>query len=150
MLIKDLCPFLTCQIAMNKSGTKMKILSLQFLFIIFAINMFAQSNTAVPSVTIDEFINLVQKDSSLIILDVRTPAELEGPLGKIDKAINIPIQELPDRIEELKPYKDKTIYVICRTQNRSFASSQFLNKNGFKTFYVIGGMTEYHNKSNSK
>lgn len=135
---------------MNKKGTKMKLLSLQFIFIIFTINMFAQSNTEVPSVTIDEFFNLVHKDSSLIILDVRTPAELEGPLGKIDKAINIPIQELPDRIDELKPYKDKTIYVICRTQNRSFASSEFLNRNGFKTFYVIGGMTEYHNKLNSK
>lgn len=150
MPIKDLCHFLTCQIAINKSGTKMKILLLRFLFIIITVNMFAQSNTEVSSVTIDEFINLVQKDSSLIILDVRTPAELEGPLGKIEKAINIPIQELPDRIDELKQFKDKTIYVICRTQNRSFASSQFLNKNGFKTFYVIGGMTEYYNKFISK
>lgn len=135
---------------MNKKGTKMKLLSLQFIFIIFTISMFAQSNTEVPSITIDEFVNLVHKDSSLIILDVRTPAELEGPLGKIDKAINIPIQELPERIDELKLYKDKKIYVICRTQNRSYAASKFLNKNGFKTFYVIGGMTEYHNKLNSK
>lgn len=126
----------------------MKLSALLTLFIILTFNMFAQSTSDVPSINIDEFINLIEKDSSVIILDVRTPAELAGPLGKIEKAINIPIQELPDRIEELKPYKDKQIYVICRTQNRSYASSQFLNKNGYKSIYVIGGMTDYYNKKN--
>lgn len=127
----------------------MKLSALITLFITLSFNMFAQSTSEVPSINVDEFIKLIEKDSSLIILDVRTPAELAGPLGKIQRAINIPIQELPDRINELNPYKDKQIYVICRTQNRSFASSQFLNKNGFKTVYVIGGMTEYFNKKNS-
>lgn len=127
----------------------MKFYAFVILFITLTLNMLAQSNTDVPSISIDEFINLIDKDSSAIILDVRTPVELSGPLGKIDKAINIPVQELPERINELRPYKDKKIYVICRTQNRSFASSQFLNKNGFKTVYVIGGMTEYYNKTNN-
>lgn len=112
--------------------------------------MFAQSNTEVPTVIVDEFISQISKDSSIVILDVRTSAELQGPLGRIEKAINIPVQELPERINELKPYKDKKIYVICRTQNRSYAASQFLNRNGFNTVCVIGGMTEYHNKTNSK
>lgn len=112
--------------------------------------MYAQSNSEIPSITVDDFIQKLAKDTNAVVLDVRTPAELAGPLGKIEKAINIPIQELPQRINELKPYKDKQIYVICRTQNRSFASSQFLNKNGFKTVYVLGGMTEYHKKISSK
>ncbi|MEP0861912.1 MAG: rhodanese-like domain-containing protein [Ignavibacterium sp.] len=126
----------------------MKLSALLTLFIILTFNMFAQSNSEVPSINIDDFIKLIEKDSSVIILDVRTPAELAGPLGKINKAINIPIQELPDRIDELEPYKDRQIYVICRTQNRSYASSQFLNKNGYNTIYVIGGMTEYYNNKN--
>uniref|UniRef100_A0A7V3E5R5 Rhodanese-like domain-containing protein n=1 Tax=Ignavibacterium album TaxID=591197 RepID=A0A7V3E5R5_9BACT len=130
-------------------GTIVKFYAFVILFITLTLNMLAQSNTDVPSINIDEFINLIAKDSSAIILDVRTAVELSGPLGKIDKAINIPVQELPERINELRPYKDKKIYVICRTQNRSFASSQFLNKNGFKTVYVIGGMTEYYNKANT-
>lgn len=128
----------------------MKLTALFVLFITLSLKMFAQSSSDVPSISLDEFINIIEKDSSVIILDVRTPAELAGPLGKIEKAINIPIQELPDRINELKPYKDKQIYIICRTQNRSFASSQFLNKNGFKTVYVIGGMIEYHNKKSER
>lgn len=127
----------------------MNFFAFLFLSIALSINMIAQTNSDVPSISVDEFINLIENNKDIVILDVRTPAELAGPLGKIETALNIPIQELPDRINELKPYKDKKIYVICRTQNRSYASSQFLNKNGFKTVYVIGGMTEYHNKSNS-
>ncbi|AFH48197.1 Rhodanese-related sulfurtransferase [Ignavibacterium album JCM 16511] len=127
----------------------MKLSAFVILFITLTFKMFAQATSEVPSINVDEFIKLVEKDSSVIILDVRTPAELTGPLGKIQRAINIPIQELPGRINELKPYKDQQIYVICRTQNRSFASSQSLNKNGFKTVYVIGGMTEYFNKKNN-
>ncbi len=128
----------------------MKLLLVLFLFTTLSVNMFAQTNTDVPSISVDEFINLIQKNKNIVILDVRTPAELSGPLGKIETAINIPIQELPDRIKELEPYRDKQIYVICRTQNRSFASSQFLNKNGFKTIYVTGGMSEYSNKLKSE
>lgn len=128
----------------------MKLPVLFVLFITLSLNMFAQSSSDVPTISVDEFINNIEKDSSVIILDVRTPAELSGPLGKIDKAINIPIQELPERINELKPYKEKLIYVICRTQNRSYASSQFLNKNGFNTVCVIGGMTEFHNKRSER
>ncbi len=128
----------------------MKLLLVLFLFTTLSVNMFAQTNTDVPSISVDEFINLIQKNKNIVILDVRTPAELSGPLGKIETAINIPIQELPDRIKELEPYRDKQIYVICRTQNRSFASSQFLNKNGFKTLYVTGGMSEYFDKLKSE
>lgn len=128
----------------------MKLFAFLFLIINLSYNMYSQSNSDVPSVTMDEFIKLLKTNSEIVVLDVRTPAELEGNLGRLDKAINIPIQELPNRINELKPYKDKQIYVICRTQNRSFASAQFLNKNGFNSIYVIGGMTEYYNKSRSE
>lgn len=128
----------------------MKLLTLTLTIMIFTLNMFAQSTSDVPSITIDEFINVFSSDPSVVILDVRTPSELLGPLGKIENSINIPIQELSGRINELNPYKDKQIYVICRTQNRSFASSQFLNKNGFNTVYVVGGMTDYYNRKNER
>lgn len=128
----------------------MKLFAFFILLINFSFNMYSQTNSDVPSVTMEEFFKLLKTNSEIVVLDVRTPAELEGNLGRIDKAINIPIQELPNRINELKPYKEKQIYVICRTQNRSYASAQFLNKNGFNSVYVIGGMTEYYNKSRSE
>lgn len=82
----------------------------------------------------------------MIVLDVRTAEELIGPLGKIDSAINIPVQVLEQRITELEPYKDKEIIVICRTQNRSAVAASILEKNGYKAKNVLGGMTEYRKK----
>ncbi len=95
------------------------------------------------TMTVQDLKNLMKNDSTLVILDVRTPAELVGPLGKIDKVINIPIQELESRIGELKKFKDNEIAVICRSGNRSNAGTKILRENGFKAKNVLGGMIDY-------
>jgi len=91
---------------------------------------------------------LMKEDSTLVILDVRTPAELVGPLGKIDNVINIPIQELESRIGELSKYKDKEIAVICRSGNRSNTGMKILRAKGFNAKNVLGGMIEYKRQAN--
>ena len=96
------------------------------------------------SVTMEQFIEKMKTDKDLIVLDVRTPEEVTA--GKIENAINIPIQVLEERINELKPYKDKEIFVICRTQNRSAAAVSILNDKGYKAKYVLGGMSVYNQK----
>ncbi len=95
------------------------------------------------TMTITELKTKLQNDSDLVVLDVRTPEELEGSLGKIDGVINIPIQELEKRIDELKQYKEKEIAVICRSGVRSQKGTMILNKNGFSAKNVVGGMLEY-------
>ncbi len=95
------------------------------------------------TMTVQELKSSMKNDSTLVILDVRTPAELVGPLGKIDKVINIPIQELESRIGELKKFKDNEIAVICRSGNRSNAGTKILRENGFRAKNVLGGMIDY-------
>ncbi len=95
------------------------------------------------NITVKQLKQELKTDSSVVILDVRTPQELSGPLGKIDGVINIPLQELEQRVDELKPYKDKTINVICRTGHRSRIAADYLLKQGFKIKNVLGGMTQY-------
>ncbi|MBK7631358.1 MAG: rhodanese-like domain-containing protein [Ignavibacteriales bacterium] len=105
----------------------------------------AQQNSS-NSYTMEQFKAKLKNDKELIVLDVRTPQELAGLLGKIENAINIPVQELESRIAELEKYKDKEIAVICRTQNRSSVAATFLSKNGYNVKYVLGGMTAYSQK----
>ena len=100
------------------------------------------------TITIQDLKKLMNDDSTLVILDVRTPAELTGSLGKIDNVINIPIQELEDRIGELSKYKDKEIAVICRSGNRSNTGTKILRENGYKAKNVLGGMIEYRKLEN--
>ena len=54
---------------------------------------------------------LEQRDPPLV-LDVREPAELAGPLGRIRSGINIPVGELPGRIDELSPWRSRLLVPV--------------------------------------
>ena len=105
----------------------------------------AQQNPS-NTYTMEQFKEKLKSDKELIVLDVRTPEELAGPLSKIDGAINIPLQVLESRISELEKYKNKEIAVVCRTQNRSSVGASILSKNGYNAKYVLGGMTAFRQK----
>lgn len=124
----------------------MKLLINLFLFVnIFSVIGCAQYDPE-TEIKMDEFVQKLKNDTSLVVLDVRTPQELRGPLGKIDGVINIPVQQLNQRIDELEPYKNKEIAVICRTGNRSSKGTKILNENGYNAKNVLGGMTAYRAK----
>jgi len=96
------------------------------------------------NLTAEELITAMKSDSDLIILDVRTPPELVGEHGQIKGVINIPVQVLETRINELDEYKNTNIAVICRSGNRSVNGTKILLQNGFKAKNVIGGMKAYN------
>ena len=85
-------------------------------------------------------------ERNVVFLDVRTPAEFNGSakdkFGAIKNAINIPVQELETRINELEKYKDKEIVVYCSHSHRSPRASYMLTQNGFKKVTnMVGGMS---------
>lgn len=69
------------------------------------------------------------------ILDVRTPGEFAG--GHLKGALNIPVQDLLTRMDELKPL-DKPIIVYCQSGRRSASAKGMLEQSGFKTVVDIG------------
>ncbi|MGE5436450.1 MAG: rhodanese-like domain-containing protein [Syntrophothermus sp.] len=99
------------------------------------------------NMSVEELNQKMKSDKDLIILDVRTEEELRGELGKINGVINIPVQELSTRLNELSDYKDNEIAIICRSGNRSRTASNILTQHGFKKVYnVEGGMIDYRRK----
>ncbi|MBU3207355.1 CoA-disulfide reductase [Clostridium algidicarnis] len=70
-----------------------------------------------------------------ILLDVRDQVEVEN--GAIDKAINIPVNDLRNRMNELD--KEKEIWVYCRVGLRGYIASRILTQNGFKVKNLTGG-----------
>lgn len=102
----------------------------------------AQEGDRTPKlVSVQEAHRMIERDTSVLLLDVRTAAEFQG--GRLAGAILIPVQQLEVRIEELRPYKDKTILVYCRTGNRSRLAAEILAKNGFKVFKMAGGIVKW-------
>lgn len=81
-----------------------------------------------------EKLNLNEKP---VLIDVREPEELKGPLGVINGVINIPIGTLASRIEKLEQYKDTEIVMICRSGARATTGAQILIKSGFENVKVL-------------
>ena len=126
---------------MNRQKYFLPVIAL-ILITLFACNKAQEKDNF--NLTANEFITAIKSDSDLIILDVRTPPELVGQHGKIEGIINIPVQVLETRINELDKYKDKNIAVICRSGNRSVNGTKILLQNGFKAKNVLGGMKAYN------
>ncbi len=85
-----------------------------------------------------------QKD--VLILDVRTPQEFQQ--SRLENAVNIPVQELENRLDEVKKLsKGKKILVYCKTGRRSKIASEILVRNGFKNvFNLQNGIVDWINK----
>lgn len=74
-----------------------------------------------------------------LLIDVRQPAERE--FGYIEGSINIPLDELRGRLEELP--KEQTIYVSCQVGLRGYLAARILKNNGFNVKNVDGGWKTY-------
>ncbi|GGK34984.1 FAD-dependent oxidoreductase [Aliivibrio fischeri] len=75
-----------------------------------------------------------------ILLDVRNPAELIN-VGYIKGAMNIPVDQLRQRLNELP--KDKEIIIYCQVGLRGNVAYRQLVNNGFKARNLIGGYRTY-------
>lgn len=67
------------------------------------------------------------KNNKGSIIDVRTPGEFMG--GSVCGAINIPLNEIPVRIDELKEMKAPLIF-CCASGNRSGQATDYLSRQG--------------------
>lgn len=77
-----------------------------------------------------------------IVLDVREPIERE--MGYIRGSVNIPVDQLRDRLAELD--KNKKIVIYCAVGIRGHAASRILMQNGYSEVYnLMGGYVTYAN-----
>lgn len=88
----------------------------------------------------------IKRHPKTVLLDVRTKLEYEGMaspnFGTLKGAINIPIQELPQRLSELEMHKGKQILVFCSHSQRSPQAAYLLTQRGFnKVANMAGGMS---------
>ncbi|EKF9996626.1 FAD-dependent oxidoreductase [Vibrio cholerae] len=85
----------------------------------------------------DEIDNLTDEQ---VLLDVRNPMELQN-MGYLPGAINIPVDQLRQRMNELP--KDKEIVIYCQVGLRGNVAYRQLVNNGFKARNLIGGYRTY-------
>ena len=79
------------------------------------------------------------RDGSVTLLDTRTPGEYSA--GHIEGFINIPVDDLRERLHELD--RTKPVYVICQSGLRSYIACRILAGHGFDCYNFSGGYRFY-------
>ena len=80
------------------------------------------------------------RNSGFQLIDVRTPSEYGN--GSIPGAINIPVDEIRDRVSEIKK---EPILVNCQVGQRGHTATMLLRELGFDATNLDGGYLTYSN-----
>jgi phage shock protein E len=83
---------------------------------------------------------------SATVIDVRTPEEFSD--SHYPNAINIPLNELPQRLGEIKELK-QPIVAYCRSGNRSGMAVSILKQGGLTDVYNGGGLSDLLQQKNN-
>ena len=95
-------------------------------------------------ITVHELHERMQKNEALNIIDVREVYEYEE--FNIN-AKNIPLGELPGRMDEVSTNKDEEIIIHCRSGARSGQAKMYLMSEGFTNVRnLLGGMLSWQSE----
>jgi rhodanese-related sulfurtransferase len=98
-----------------------------------------------PMLGIPELKQRLDRGEPTLVLDVRPVADFTGEQGHIAGALNIPLEELPGKLEQLALHAGRPIVLVCRTDRRSSKAAQLLAGMGFADVQVAKmGMTDWN------
>jgi sulfur-carrier protein adenylyltransferase/sulfurtransferase len=91
-------------------------------------------------ISVEKLKERLDAGEKLVVLDVREPWEYE--IAHLEKAVLIPLNELPERFKELDP--KEPMVVMCHSGGRSARAVGFLRKSGFpKAINLKGGIAAW-------
>lgn len=73
-----------------------------------------------------------------VLLDVRTSGEYSS--GTAGQALNLPLDQITARAEQVIPDKDKPILVFCLSGTRSAMAKSVLQQAGYKSVHNLGSL----------
>ena len=86
-------------------------------------------------IDVNELKVMIDNDKNFILLDVRTDNEVF--ISKLSKSIHIPMNDIPNRLNELD--KSKEIIIYCKSGKRSAKVCEFLINNKYKNIKNLQG-----------
>jgi uncharacterized membrane protein YdjX (TVP38/TMEM64 family)/rhodanese-related sulfurtransferase len=97
-----------------------------------------------PMLDIAKFKQRLDTEKNLLVLDVRTAEDFMGEQGHIESAVNIPVEDLQQRMDEIGNYLEQPVAIICRTDKKSAKAALLLTEEGFADVHIVrGGMTKW-------
>jgi len=115
---------------------------LLLLLLLFAAGCSSQdgsSQAGVRSVSQQELLSLSEEPTSVLILDVRSESEFAS--GHVPGAVNIPHDQLADRLDEVDGDREEGVIVYCESGRRASGSIATLNDAGVERVgHLVGDM----------
>ena len=99
-----------------------------------------KSSDAIKQISVSDLKTLLDKDSTLKLVDVRTVTEYNTVRVPHIKA-RIDFQEIADLIDTTAFPKDQPVYLICRTGRRSLVAAKELKEAGYQQPINVKGGT---------
>lgn len=117
------------------------------LFFLIAVSglLLILPNRSKKIISVKESVVLINRQPTILV-DVRNANEFT--LGRIDNALNIPLDQLAENIDKLKKNPNKTILVYCQKGFRSSQAVKILNKLGIDSAVGIEGGLDAWQKDN--
>lgn len=84
-----------------------------------------------------ELVERLNAGQAPMLVDVRTPDEYRN--GHVPGAINIPVQELERRVDELGPYRETELVLYCESGVRAGHAERMLQRLGFTQLRSLDG-----------
>jgi rhodanese-related sulfurtransferase len=126
---------------MNKKNVMILLLVFLIITLSGCSSKKESSEPGYTKITSENAKEMIDKDNTITILDVRT--EEEYNTGHIDGAILIPDNEILESSENILPDKSATILVYCRSGRRSALAAVDLVELGYSNIYDFGGIIDW-------
>jgi len=102
----------------------------------------------VPQITADDVKKSIDSKENVILLDVRTPVEFSR--GKIGGSVNLPVDDVAEKIIGIVPNKNQKIYVYCLSGLRSdVAVETMIQLDYTNVFSMTSGLLMWRSKKYS-
>lgn len=126
----------------------MRIKKSSILIMMLVLFLTACTSSSYQKITALEARDLLQSDSSVILLDVRTVAENKEL--RIPGSLLIPLDTLGAKAQTMLVDKQAKIVIYCRSGNRSKEATNILIELGYENIYDMGGIIDwpYETESN--
>jgi rhodanese-related sulfurtransferase len=106
--------------------------------------LFLERDPGVKKFSVAQTADLLARDTTVVLIDVRTVEEWNGESGHLRGAHLIPLTDLQKRLPEFDQYRARQLVIYCRSGNRSGKAARLLMDHGFDAINMAGGIRQWH------
>jgi rhodanese-related sulfurtransferase len=126
----------------HKKHPSTAIIALMFLAVGTFV-LFLERDPGVKKLSVAQVTDLLARDSSTVLIDVRTPEEWNSETGHLLNALSIPLSDLPAQLPVLEQYRSRPLVLYCRAGSRSGKATRLLMDHGFNAMNMAGGIRQW-------